>query len=182
MAVEVLDRIQAAGADVAWVVAGAGGAAAYRRRAAGEEAPEGVHQAHVRDAGLWVDVVLEPWTDAAWRYRRAPAIGLPLARAVRRVPVAGVEVPVLAPAAVLLFKATTGGRSMPAGQGRRGPAAGAGVARARRRRLVARRAGRDGVGAPVVRARRALGVTRARTGTLFRRQPIRRGPRPSQPA
>ena len=112
-AVEVLDRIQAAGADVAWVVAGAGGGTVYRRRAAGEEAPGGVHQAHARGAGPWVDVVLEPWTDAEWRYRRAPEIGLPLARAVRRVPVAGVEVPVLAPAAVLLFKATTGGRPRP---------------------------------------------------------------------
>ena len=112
-ATEVLDRLQACGADVAWVVAGAAGAAAYRRRAAGEAPPEGVHQAHARRDGLWVDVVLEPWTDAAWRYRRAPDIDLPLARAVRRVRVAGHEVPVLAPAAVLLFKATTGGRPGP---------------------------------------------------------------------
>jgi GrpB-like predicted nucleotidyltransferase (UPF0157 family) len=112
-ALRVLDGLQAEGVDVAWVVAGAAGAATYRRRAVGELPPDGVHQAHARCDGLWVDVVLEPWTDGAWRYRRAPEIELPLARAVRRVPVAGFDLPVLAPAAVLLFKATTGGRAVP---------------------------------------------------------------------
>ena len=112
-AVEVLDRLQASGVEVAWVVAGANGLAAYRRRAPGENPPDGVRQAHARHDVSWVDVVLEPWTDATWRYRRAHEIELPLARAVRRVRVAGVELPVLAPAAVLLFKATTGGRPGP---------------------------------------------------------------------
>lgn len=110
---EVLDRLQGAGVEVAWVIAGAGGVAAYRRRIPGETPPDGVHQAHARRDGLWVDVVLEPWSDAVWRYRRAPEIELPLDRAIGRVDVAGVEVPVLAPAAVLLFKATTGGRPGP---------------------------------------------------------------------
>ncbi len=112
-AVEVLDRLQASGVEVAWVVAGAAGVAAYRRRELGESPPEGAHQAHARRDGLWVDVVLEPWTDEVWRYRRALEIELPLDRAFRRVRVAGLEVPVLAPAAVLLFKATTGGRPGP---------------------------------------------------------------------
>jgi hypothetical protein len=62
---------------------------------------------------VWIDVVLEPWTPAAWRYRRDPRVTLPLDRALRSVAVAGVAVPVLAPAAVLLFKATAGGRSTP---------------------------------------------------------------------
>jgi hypothetical protein len=112
-ATEVLDRLQAADVAVAWVVAGANGVAAYRRRRPGEAPPDGVHQAHARRDGLWVDVVLEPWTDVAWRYRRAPTIERPLTRAVQLVAAAGVEVPVLAPAAVLLFKATTGGRTRP---------------------------------------------------------------------
>jgi GrpB-like predicted nucleotidyltransferase (UPF0157 family) len=110
---EVLDRLQASGVEAAWVVAGPAGVAAYRRRALGEAPPEGVQQAHARRGGRWVDVVLEPWSAATWRYRRAPEIELPLARAVRRVDAAGVAVPILAPAAVLLFKATTGGRARP---------------------------------------------------------------------
>jgi hypothetical protein len=114
-AVAVLDRLQGAGVDVDWVVPGARGAAAHQRRRVGEAPRDDVHQAHARRGDVRVDVVLEPWTDGAWRYRRAPEIELPLERAVRFVRVDGVELPLLAPAAVLLFKATTvdGRRSRP---------------------------------------------------------------------
>lgn len=114
-AAAVLDRLQSAGGEVAWVVPGARGAAAQRRRRVGEAPRDDVHQAHARRGDVRVDVVLEPWTEGAWRYRRAPEIELPLERAVRSVRVDGVELPLLAPAAVLLFKATTvdGARSRP---------------------------------------------------------------------
>lgn len=113
-AVALLDRLAAVGFDVAWVMPGrSGDAGRYRRRAVGERAPRGAHQAHGRRSGLWVDVLLEPWTRERWRYRRAPTIGLPLARAVRSLRIGPIEVPVMAPEAVLLFKATTGGRSRP---------------------------------------------------------------------
>jgi len=107
----LLDALTQRGARVAWVIAGE--PAAYVPRAVGEAHPAGGHQAHARWGETWVDVVLEPWSDAAWRYRRDPRVTLPLERAIRRVAVEGVTVPVLAPEAVLLFKATTGGRRAP---------------------------------------------------------------------
>ena len=111
----VLDRLQGAGVEVAWAAPEAQRSGAPRRRRVGEAPRDDVHQAHARLGDVRVDVVLEPWTDAAWRYRRAPTIELPLERALRSVRVAGLELPVLAPAAVLLFKATTvdGTRSRP---------------------------------------------------------------------
>ncbi|MBW6457462.1 MAG: GrpB family protein [Trueperaceae bacterium] len=107
----LLDTVTHRGAPVAWVIAS--DPAAYAPRRPGEAHPAGGHQAHARWGKTWVDVVLEPWSDAAWRYRHDPRVTLPLDRAIRRVAVEGVTVPVLAPEAVLLFKATTGGRSTP---------------------------------------------------------------------
>jgi GrpB-like predicted nucleotidyltransferase (UPF0157 family) len=108
----LLDALSAAGFEVAWVLPSASGPAAYRRRCA-EPVHPGGHQAHARRGELWVDVLLEPWSDDAWRYRRAPEVALPLARAITSQHVDGVPLPLLAPEAVLLFKATTGGRATP---------------------------------------------------------------------
>jgi len=108
----LLDALAAAGFEIAWVLPGASGPAAYRRRRA-ELVHPGGHQAHARRGELWVDVLLEPWSDDAWRYRRAPEVALPLARAITSQRVDGVPLPLLAPEAVLLFKATTGGRATP---------------------------------------------------------------------
>jgi GrpB-like predicted nucleotidyltransferase (UPF0157 family) len=110
-AAALLDALADRGARVAWVIAGE--PAAYLPRRAGEAHPGGGHQAHARWGHRWIDVVLEPWAPDAWRYRRDPRVTLPLDRALRRVAVAGVTVPVLAPEVVLLFKATAGGRSTP---------------------------------------------------------------------
>ena len=107
----LLDALTGRGARVAWVVAGE--PAAYVPRRPGEAHPGGGHQAHARWGDVWVDVALEPWTDGGWRYRRDPRVTLPLDRAIRRVVIEGVVVPILAPEAVLLFKATRGGRSAP---------------------------------------------------------------------
>lgn len=111
----LLDALQRAGADVTWAVPASPGAPEARPRRLGEAHPGPGHQAHARWAGVLLDVVLEPWTRATWRYRRDPAVTLPLERAVVRRPLPGtsVEVPVLAAAPVLLFKATTGGRPGP---------------------------------------------------------------------
>lgn len=107
----VLDALARLGARIAWVVEGSPARLAARRP--GEPRPKGSHQAHVRLGGWWVDVVLEPWTPAAWRYRRDPRVTLPLDRAVRRVAVGDLTVPVLAPAAVLLVKALRDGGATP---------------------------------------------------------------------
>jgi GrpB-like predicted nucleotidyltransferase (UPF0157 family) len=107
----LLDALTGRGARVAWGVAGE--PAAYVARRPGEAHPGGGHRAHARWRETWIDVALEPWTAAAWRYRRDPGVTLPLDRAIRRVVLEGVAVPVLAPEAVLLFKATTGDRSRP---------------------------------------------------------------------
>jgi len=109
----VLDALAAGGAEVAWVVPGADGVGAYRRRHPGEPPPGGGHQAHARHGARWIDVLLEPWDDDAWRYRRSPDITLSLARAVSHRAVEGSTIPVMAPEAVLLFKATTSGRARP---------------------------------------------------------------------
>jgi GrpB-like predicted nucleotidyltransferase (UPF0157 family) len=103
----LLDALTALGAQVAWVVGG--GPARYRPRRPGGAHPSGGHQAHARWNETWLDVVLEPWTSATWRYRPAPTLALPLDRAVRRVVLEGVEVPIMAPETVLLFKANRGG-------------------------------------------------------------------------
>lgn len=112
-AVRLLDRLAAVGVEVAWVTEDCDGMAGYRRRTVGERPPSGVHQAHARRSGLWLDVLLEPWSGDTWCYRRAPEVVLPLAQAVRLVRIGAVEVPVLAPEAGLLFKATTFGRARP---------------------------------------------------------------------
>jgi GrpB-like predicted nucleotidyltransferase (UPF0157 family) len=105
---DLLDTLADQGAQVAWVTGGR-----YVARRSGEAPPGGAHQAHARWGEVWVDVVLEPWADATWRYRRDPTVTLPLERAVRRVPLGGAVVPVMAPEAVLLFKATTRDRRAP---------------------------------------------------------------------
>ncbi len=107
----VLDALANKGVRASWVIAGT--PARYLPRNASEAHPGGGHQAHARRGDTWVDVVIEPWTDTEWRYRREPGITLPLERAIRRVTTGGVDVPVMAPEAVLLFKATTGGRTVP---------------------------------------------------------------------
>ena len=108
----LLDALAAAGFEVAWVLPSPDGPAAYRRRRAEPAHPDG-HQAHARRGELWVDLLLEPWSGDAWCYRRAPEIALPLARAITPRRVDGTSLPLLAPEAVLLFKATTGGRAAP---------------------------------------------------------------------
>ncbi len=107
----VLDALAGHGARAAWVIAGT--PARYVPRKTGETHPGGGHQAHARRGDTWFDVVIEPWTDTQWRYRRDPRITLPLDRAIRHTNVDGVDVPIMAPEAVLLFKATTGGRRVP---------------------------------------------------------------------
>ncbi len=107
----VLDALAQNGARAAWVIACT--PARYVPRNPGEAHPGGGHQAHAHRGDTWVDVVIEPWTDTEWRYRREPGITLPLERAIRRVTTDGVDVPVMAPEVVLLFKATTGGRTVP---------------------------------------------------------------------
>lgn len=107
----VLDTLTRHGARCARVIAGT--PARYLPRALGEAHPGGGHQAHARWGETWMHVVIEPWSDAAWHYRRDPTITLPLDRAVRRVSIGDADVPVMAPEAVLLFKATTGGRRTP---------------------------------------------------------------------
>jgi hypothetical protein len=110
-AAALLDALADRGARVAWVIAGE--PATYVPRRPGEAHPGGGHQAHARWGGMWIDVVAEPWAADAWRYRRDPRITLPLDRAIRRLAAGGVAVPIVAPEAVLLFKATGGGRSAP---------------------------------------------------------------------
>ncbi len=110
-AVALLDALAERDARVAWVIAGE--PATYAPRRPGEAHPSGGHQAHARWGGTWIDVVAEPWAPGAWRYRRDPRVTLPLDRAIRRVAVGGVGVPILAPEAVLLFKASGGDRSAP---------------------------------------------------------------------
>lgn len=107
----VLDALANDGVRAAWVISGM--PARYLPRNPGEAHPGGGHQAHARRGDTCVDVVIEPWTETHWCYRRDPSITLPLDRAVRHVTVGGVDVPVMAPEAVLLFKATTGGRALP---------------------------------------------------------------------
>lgn len=107
----LLDTLARRGARIAWVIAGT--PVRYLPRSRGEAHPGGGHQAHARWGETWIDIVLEPWTDTEWHYRRAPTVSLPLGRAVRHVTVDGVDVPVMTPETVLLFKATTGGRSAP---------------------------------------------------------------------
>ncbi len=107
----VLDALALHGAQLAWVIAGT--PARYVRRRSGDAHPGDGHQAHARWGETWIDVLIEPWTDAAWHYRRDPTITLPLDRAVRRATIDGIDIPVMAPEAVLLFKATTGGRRTP---------------------------------------------------------------------
>lgn len=109
----VLDALSAAGAALAWRLPGPGGAPRYRPRALGGGIPEGAFQAHGHAAGTSLDVVLEPWSDDAWRYRRDPSVLLPIERAVSRCSLDGVAVPVLAPAPVLLLKATVADRGAP---------------------------------------------------------------------
>jgi len=99
----LLDELAGRGAHVAWVGAGTPARSAPRRPGASD--PAGVHQAHARWGELSIDVVLEPWTDAAWRFRRDPRIERSLDRALRRVAVGGDDVAVLAPEVVLLLKA-----------------------------------------------------------------------------
>jgi GrpB-like predicted nucleotidyltransferase (UPF0157 family) len=107
----LLDTLTQGGGRVAWGVANE--PAAYVPRRPGEAHPGGGHRAHARWGETWIDVALEPWTADAWRYRRDPGVTLPLDRAIRRLAVGDVVVPILAPEAVLLFKATGGGRSAP---------------------------------------------------------------------
>ncbi|MBA2668230.1 MAG: GrpB family protein [Trueperaceae bacterium] len=108
---DLLDALAHHGIRASWVIAG--NPARYLPRNPGEAHPGGGHQAHARRGDTWVDVVIEPWTATQWRYRRDPRIMLPLHRAIRHAIIDGVDVPVMAPEAVLLFKATTGGRTVP---------------------------------------------------------------------
>jgi hypothetical protein len=82
-------------------------------RRPGEAHPGGGHQAHARWGETWIDVVAGAVDGRRVALPARPGVTLPLDRAIRRVAVEGVAVPVLAPEAVLLFKATTGDRSTP---------------------------------------------------------------------
>jgi GrpB-like predicted nucleotidyltransferase (UPF0157 family) len=107
----VFDALARHGARFAGVIAGDRAARAPGR--SGEPRSNGGQQARVHLGRVRVDVVLEPWAPDAWRYRRDPRISLRLDRAVRRLTVEGVALPVLAPEAVLLVKATRDGRGRP---------------------------------------------------------------------
>jgi len=107
----VLDALARRGSRFAWVITGERTVRAARRPRG--PPPEGAQQARINLGHVRIDVVLEPWTPDAWRYRRDPRITLPLDRAVRRLTVEGVAVPFLAPEAVLLIKATRDGRGQP---------------------------------------------------------------------
>jgi hypothetical protein len=100
-AVIVLDHLMDGGVDVAWRLPRDGG---LRPRRAGEGAPPDVFRAQARQDETSVDVVLEPWDDDSWRYRRDPRVSLPLERALIETVVEGDRLRLLAPEVVLLVK------------------------------------------------------------------------------
>jgi hypothetical protein len=112
-AVALLDALSAAGAAIAWRLPGRDAGTRHDPHALGGGVPDGAFQAQGHLAGSRLDVVLEPWSAGAWRYRRDPAVVLPIERAVATRSLDGVDVPVLAPAPVLLLKATAGERRAP---------------------------------------------------------------------
>lgn len=71
----------------------------------GDDLPADVHQVWGLDqaAGAWrFDMMIEPGTEAVWRYKRDPSLARPRGEAVR---VSRSGIPFLDPALVLLFKA-----------------------------------------------------------------------------
>lgn len=104
LAVLVLDRLTDQGVDVGWLTPSGAAPPGLRRRRAGETAPPGVFRARARRDETWIDVVLEPWGEDVWRYRRDPRVSLSLGQALIEAVVEGHRLPLLAPEVVLFVK------------------------------------------------------------------------------
>jgi hypothetical protein len=97
-----LDRFQAALPACDFFAAGSGQVTWLEP---GEALPDAIHQVWCLDRALqsWVlDVMIEPGTDAIWRYKRDPSFQFPRHEMVQ---LAADGLPILRPEAVLLFKA-----------------------------------------------------------------------------